>query len=278
MNWKDIEPSDLSQLKEIRIQYHQIVQVVSAVGRHYLDASEVDDNATLYWNRANGSLVGQWVQTESGPVRAGFQLSEAKLYLENSSTFEKLPVAGKTLGQLMVWMEEQAGRLALPTSGFSTDAPYELPTYPKLSSRGFDVEPGPMTHSLSSYYASSFEILDSLQWDFTVEADVLVYPHHFDQALSFKLKDSGSYDTSTFLTLGMSPGDEEFDAPYFYVNSWPHVDESVLKPLTAGRWYTSDWIGGLVTIEELWGVDNQREYLETFYKETSSQLQTFLLD
>ena len=278
MNWKDIEPSDLELLKEIRIQYHQAIQSISAVGRHFLEPSPSDENATLSWNRSKHSLVGKWVDTDHGSIRAGMSLTDAVIYLETAGTIDQFPLQGKTFGQLMVWLEEQVGRSGLPIASFSANLPYELPPYPKLGSKGFDLQAGELAAKFSYYFSNTYEVLDTLQWDFDEEGEVLVYPEHFDQALSVKLKDSGDVDTSTYVTLGMSPGDTEFAQPYFYVNSWPHVDETILKPLPAGSWYTEDWVGGLITAEDIWPVQNQKDYLTDFYRESSKQLRDFLLD
>ncbi len=278
MRWKDIKPSDLAALREIRIQYHQAIQAVAAVGRHFLEPLPFDENATLSWSRSNSSLVSKWITTDNGTLRAGFHLERAYVYVEDASSVDEFPIAGKNFGQLMVWMEEHTGKSGLPTASFSGNLPYELPDYPKIGSKGFDIEESEITRAFTSYFAASFEVLDALQWDFEVESEVLVYPHRFDQSLSVRLKDSGDPETSSYIALGMSPGDERFDQPFFYVNSWPHVEESVLKPLTAGRWFSEEWIGGLVTAEELWDVADQKSFLTDFYRQSASQLQAYLLD
>ena len=62
----------------------------------------------------------------------------------------------------------------------------------------------------------------------------------------------------------MSPGDESYQQPYFYVNPWPHLDADGLPPAPApGHWHRDGFVGAIATGEELLDCSNiQHELLD----------------
>ena len=50
----------------------------------------------------------------------------------------------------------------------------------------------------------------------------------------------------------MSPGDESYDEPYFYVNPWPRP-EMVQPPALDGNgiWHTEGWFGAVLPASRL---------------------------
>jgi hypothetical protein len=77
------------------------------------------------------------------------------------------------------------------------------------------------------------------------------WPHHFDIATYVSLE-AGDPETARAMGVGMSPGDESYDQPYFYVNPWPHLDSSELPdPPAPGHWHTDGYVGLIATAEEV---------------------------
>jgi len=50
----------------------------------------------------------------------------------------------------------------------------------------------------------------------------------------------------------MTPGDDSYAEPYFYVSPWPYPepDELPKLPPPAG-WHTTEWVGAVMTAEDL---------------------------
>lgn len=278
MSWSHLYPLELSELANVRDQLHQAVQSVAAVGRHFLPASKEDENAILQWIPNPKRLAGKWIDTPKGKFRASISFSEGRVFLidEQVKVIDSFEIHGNTFNQLMVWFEEHIGKLGLPVEDFSVNRPYELPDYPTRKKQPFDLSDMALSDAFAHYYANSRIILEKLRTVFTAAKETTVWPHHFDQAISVMLKDSGNPETSSYLGLGMSPGDNYYGQPYFYVNSWPYAEEGQLKPLKFGEWHHDDWVGAVFKAEQLWEAPNQPEAVMSFYREASKQLQRLL--
>ncbi len=89
--------------------------------------------------------------------------------------------------------------------------------------------------ALARYYGNVDRIL----------REVRCWPHHFDIGTVVDLKSTAE---GCSIGLGLSPGDESYDQPYFYVNPYPNPDLSALPPLLAGdHWHTQGWMGVVAT-------------------------------
>ena len=71
-----------------------------------------------------------------------------------------------------------------------------------------------------------------------------MWPHHFDIATRITLPDAK--DAS--IGLGMSPGDDSYDEPYWYVSPWPVPPATDTLPRLAptSSWHTKDWFGAVL--------------------------------
>ncbi len=279
MSWKHLAPFDPQALAGMRQQFHQAAQSVAAVGRFSLATSEDDGNAVLQWHTGLHALVGKWISGPVNEVRAGISILQGTIFIEKKeSGLSSLEIDNKTYPQLMTWLEGQVGEAGLPVNEFSASLPYEIPSYPTQKGAPFDVSNAEMRKALSNWYEDTDLVLSKLQPRFEQPMEMRVWPHRFDYAASVTLKDSGSADTSTYLGLGMSPGDENYDQPYFYVNSWPFVEEDRLKPLPYGSWHVDDWVGAVLLSEEVVREDRQVAMVTDFFLNASEQLRDLLLE
>jgi hypothetical protein len=51
--------------------------------------------------------------------------------------------------------------------------------------------------------------------------------------------------------IGVSPGDDSYEAPYLYVNPYPFSENIIHQPLPIGKWHTQGWNGIKVEWNEL---------------------------
>ncbi len=280
MNWEHASFDDKDRISSIKAQLHHVLQSCSAFGRHYLPASEEDENAVISWVPEEKIMVGKWVESESGLVRPGLDISSKTLIFqrENAET-SSLDIQGNSFAQLMMWLEGQAGESGLSVDKFSADLPYELPKYDTQKGSPFLLEDDEALEALLSLYHNAFLLCSNLRGKFSNVSEVRIWPHHFDLAISVKLKESGNADTSTYLGIGFSPGDDHYDEPYFYTNSWPFADDALLRDLSNGHWHIDDWVGGVLTLNELVEIKEglQEEKVFGFYESSTSQLSSIIL-
>jgi hypothetical protein len=79
---------------------------------------------------------------------------------------------------------------------------------------------------------------------------VRVWPHHFDIGTLIPLL--GPVGEEPSVGVGMSPGDQVYPEPYWYVTAGPMPGNPTLPRLAGkGRWHTEGWVGAI-----LLGTDN----------------------
>ncbi len=273
-HWRDFRPVDIDELAMVRNQYHQAVQSVAAVGRKFLPEVKNDKNGSLIWVPGLTRLAGQWVKG-SQSFRSSISFEDFCVYLvdDKVNTISKFELEGKTQSQMLIWLEEQIGKLGLDASDLTMNLPYKIPQYPTQSGEPFSVDLR-MAQELSKYYHNAFVSIRELAIDFGIKKpEIVIWPHHFDLAISIVLKDTGDEDTNTTIQMGISPGDHEFDQPYFYINTWPHVDTSHFEKLTNGAlWHEDEWTGAVLLIKHVMVTTNQKEIVDDFFKTTSEKL------
>jgi hypothetical protein len=50
---------------------------------------------------------------------------------------------------------------------------------------------------------------------------------------------------------GLSPGDDSYGEPYFYVSPHPTPPADCLGKLASGRWHTTGWTGAVLTATDI---------------------------
>ncbi|XOV92604.1 MAG: hypothetical protein ACFHWX_20655 [Bacteroidota bacterium] len=274
LDWRPFEPLDQSRLSNARNQFHVAIQNVASVGRRFLGESKTDGKATLFWIPGLSRMAGHWVDGKIR-FRSSLSLEDFTIYLvdERINTISSFSVKDATHRKIMLWLEEQIGKLGLSATELTLKLPYQLKYYPQLNGEPFDLDDREAMLELGRYYHNSFLVLRELKLKFEWEKEIYIRPHHFDLAINLVLRDSGDPETDTQITLGMMPGDDD-ELPYFYVSTWPNVHTSKFKSFdTPGSWIEEDWTGAILPIDELLSYDKdmQQILLGRFY-ETTYQL------
>lgn len=275
--WREFSSVDFHQLGKTREQYHHAVQAVSLVGRRFLPEGTAQ-RSTLVWVPGLFRLAGAWV-TANSTFRSSIGFDSFSFFLvdEKINLLASLDLNDKTYLQGLLWLEEHIARQGLKLTNLQMKLPYELPAYPTASGAAFDVNPE-MALELGKYYHNSYISMRELKLKLQLDTSIITWPKDFDQALTFVIKDSGEPETSTRLALGMSPGDKNFDRPYFYVSTWPFVDVNECPSLSNGAtWFSDEWTGAVLTADKLFG-RNQKATLDQFYQEATDLLVKMLTD
>lgn len=273
LDWRAFDPIENERISKVRDQFHVAIQNVAAVGRRFLGETKMDENATLFWVPGFSRLAGHWVEGRIR-FRSSLSFNDFNIYLvdDRVNTISNFAINGATHRQIMLWLEEQIGNLGLSASLLTLKSPYKIKEYPQLNGASFNLNDEAAIGELGKYYHNTFLVLRDLKMRLELKEEIQIWPHHFDAAIRIVLKDSGDPETNTSITLGMMPGDERINAPYFYVSTWPHVHTSKMKPFEEpGNWIEDDWTGAILKDVELKEADNQRAVLGTFY-ERSLQL------
>ncbi len=161
-------------------------------------------------------------------------------WVSGTPTREKLRA---TLGGPLDGMLAEQG--LKPAAG--AKLPYELPA----ANFARAVDEGPHLAALAAWFAAGAELLEALRKKHKRfkpgPGPIRCWPHHFDIATVIELEDPKKKNARS-IGIGLSPGDDYYAQPYFYLSPYPRPDTESLPELPAGgRWHTREFFGAVVT-------------------------------
>ena len=225
-------------LKEARRQAHYAVQWLAKAARNYIPKEPDESHTSLTWDTPHEALMLQPVTSGSIPFRMGLRLKDLALIVVTDHDITPVPLLGHTDRQVEAWvsasmMEQFVDRdLAINFPRL----PYALPPHPIAEGAryGDGLEDGALD-ALAGWLAQANTLLNNVRKT-EDSSPVRCWPHHLDIATLIVLDDSDGEDART-IGVGLSPGDETYDAPYLYVTPWPYPDEGTLPTLETGKWH-----------------------------------------
>ena len=123
---------------------------------------------------------------------------------------------------------------------------------------------------LASWFANANTLLASIQQRLIkrqlATSPVCCWPHHFDLATLTTLPKHAA-DATGYVGVGLSPGDEYYDEPYFYVSVYPKPDPAMLPSLPMfGHWHTHEFMAAIVPAHKIIGSKNQEAETDEFLR------------
>ncbi len=244
--WEPLGAVPPRDLGDARLQLHWAVQLVSALGHSVLEADDDDGHASMIWNVALDAMVGRPL----GALSAALRLRDLTLLLvEGDRAVAAHGLQGDSLMGGRSWLEAELSQRGVDTA---LSLPrHNMPMHGVGSGQPFGVDAAALVE-LSRWYANAHGVLTALASLCAAPAPVLCWPHHFDIAVVLTLDDDLDRDRS--INAGMSPGDEYYDEPYFYVTPWPPPRADMTFPaLSVGSWHHLGWCGAVATGSEILG-------------------------
>ncbi|MDJ0514107.1 MAG: DUF5996 family protein [Methyloceanibacter sp.] len=257
-----------SSLIEARAIAHKAVQLLAMVARANLKPEPDDSHSNLGWDVASKRFLTQPIAAGNNTLTIGLSLWPMHLDIsrvnERAVTFD---LDRRSFEDALHWLDGQLTQIGLePASKVSL--PYELP---EAVARVERFLPHATSNQLSTL-KTWFNLAQTVLSDFAKNhadltpgpSPVRCWPHHFDIATYVQLEPSGS-ETTRGIGAGMSPGDDSYSQPYFYVNPWPHLAASDLPDAPhPGHWHTDGYVGAVATAEQILTLDDIPDSLLSF--------------
>ncbi len=268
MGWIELKKISKKALAEARKQIHHAVQLPAITGRCLNPADQGDNFAALFWDKEQKILSGQ--RWEESDFRCGLKISDfALVVLKGKNEIkDSLKLDGKTYIEAFDWISRKVGSLGFDPKKLNIKLPYKIPEYPTANGVAFKFIDYNAFLEIQNYYSNAELILENIAKENDNISEVRCWPHHFDIAFHINVGKKNNSEKS--IGVGMSPGDESYNEPYFYISPWPYPEEiSKLPPLTGGAfWNTNGWVGAVLTSTTILNsfADQEKMVFKTVYK------------
>lgn len=96
------------------------------------------------------------------------------------------------------------------------------------------------------------------------------WPHHFDVGI-LKGYGKNSKDEDLWIGAGLSPGDDNYQTPYYYTNPYPAGEATDLPSLErGGKWHTKGFISAVLCAEDITVAQDQGQFVSGYLEEAVS--------
>jgi hypothetical protein len=260
--WQSLRPEESTHLTESRLQLHHAIQFASAAGISYLDPRPDDSHTNLEWLPALAGLFSRVIPARS-PFRLGVRLADLTLVIvsDRDQPLEKYRLHGRTLVETTEWIRAQIAGLGADSARYTLKRNFRIPSHSVELGDSFDASERAHFEELSQWFTDAASILNSLARSTHDAGEVRCWPRNFDIATRIQLAHGRT------IGVGLEPGDEYYDEPYFYVNMrpLPSAAEARSRPLWGrGTWHTYEWVGGVLTGSRLEGASAQERQVREF--------------
>ncbi len=271
-DWRPLRDIGQRRLSAARRQAHHAVQWLARAARAYVPSQPDDGHTNLGWDDTFDSFTTHRLKNGT---RLSLKIADLTLLLrgdEETARIQSFSLNGRTNALARQWLREQLGAKGLDPNALDAPSPYEMPARAITEGAAYGAadlaEP---LAELAAWFANAELSLVRVQGQMIecklAASDVRCWPHHFDLATlaSFPARTA---DTTGYVGAGLSPGDEYYDEPYFYVSVYPRPDSASLPPLPAlGHWHTHEFTAAIAPAHRIVTANNQKaavdEFLET---------------
>ncbi|MFB2834921.1 hypothetical protein [Floridanema evergladense] len=289
-SWQTVGNFQPEKLTESRLQLHYAVQFIAVTGAALAEPLPDYSHTSLAWNPALKMFTGVLIPAEK-PFRVAVDPIALTLIVldQQNNTIAAFPLQGKTMGEALNWLKEQISKLgANPDKIALPSYPQEdFPDHPVAHGAAFDATEQSALQELTNYYGNTNQILQELIAANGETFPIYTWPHHFDMAALILLPGTKNGEQMS-IGIGLSPGDTNYEEPYWYVTPYPFSETENLPNLDGdGFWHTQHWVGAVLRASQLaipTKIDadaeiaqNQKQQVETFLNSAFKLSKTLLL-
>lgn len=272
--WQPVRPEAATKLTDSRLQLHHAAQFGAAAGSSYLPHLPDHSHSSLEWVSALGGLFSAVI-----PARTAFRVGvrPVKLALlivsEDNQPIGEYHLHGRTIIEARDWIRSRIKLLGIDGSRYTLTRHYEIPRHDVTYGESFDASEPARFEELARWFANGAALLDSVSRSALVASEVRCWPHHFDIATLIEVAPDRT------IGVGMEPGDQYYDEPYFYVRMHPESAASRIRsrPLWgSGTWHTHDWVGAVLPGSRFGSVASQERQVREFLDSAISACRALL--
>ncbi len=257
--WEPLGRVNPEALVDTRVQLHWATCLVRAVGSTFLDPVS-GDPAQLVFDPLRHTLVGRPEPRGHAPA---LRLEDGALLLQapGGAPLDVLLLHGHTLGQGLDWLASAWSTcVAAPLRRPLAPPAHTLPAHSVGQGQPFYFHRAGPFQELALWFTNAAHLLASLATEHPGASPVRCGPMDFGLVTHLPLE-AGS------LAVGMSPGDDRWPQPYWYVCPHPAVEGEEPLPSLAphGRWDPAPRLAAVLPGSDLVAGDTaQRDQVRRF--------------
>jgi len=258
--WQYVGRVAATGLVDARQQLHHALQIIVSAPISYLEKRADDSHTNLEWLPELKSLGTNWLERGT---RMRLALRPETLSLlaidANEQVVSEFTLSGQTTDGAVAWLRGVLTAAGYDRAAFTTHKHYEIPSHPVAFGATYDLGDAAPFAELGRYYSNAHWLTSRVAAARSDAAPPRCWPHHFDLATLITLpRVAGRTDRS--VGVGLSPGDDSYAEPYFYVGPYPHPRTDRLRPLgSLGTWHTHGWVGAVLRGSEIAAFDEPRQ-------------------
>jgi hypothetical protein len=248
MSWQELGAVAPAHLKDARLQLHWAAQIIGATARSIIEPTPDDSHTSASWSVDGRLLEGQPTRTDP-PVRVGLGLSafDARVIdAESRAVRARRPLDGSTLDETFAWLVEELVSLGGESPRLERPS-YDMPAHDVQTGGRFEPCDPAAFEEMEGWFANAAHVLQRVSGDNPNASPVRVWPHHFDIATLVTLDPGKGSEEARSINVGMSPGDDTYEEPYWYVSPWPYPRDPGLPELeSGGHWHTEGFLAAVL--------------------------------
>jgi hypothetical protein len=261
---------DWHRLREARLQAHYAAQWLGRVGSAFIASQPDYSHTSMNWN---GALVGFTTGAMKDETRLGLRIDDLTFVFLNKEGKQtsSYPLNGRSDKDLRRWLDEQFAARGMQARLLDKTSPYEIPAHAIAKGAPYGVvEIASSLHELAGWFADAHSVLDAIRKQMTgrsfLVSPVRCWPHHFDLATLISL-DEAAGEHGRSVNVGLSPGDEYYDEPYYYVTPYPHPHPAALPSLPKlGHWHTRDFTAAIAPASRIVKAKDRKTETDDFLR------------
>ena len=238
---------DFQQLTEARIQLHYAIQPLAAISNALADSS----NKGLFWDDQLGFVTRAITTIKSYRLALDPIALTLNFLTDRDQVISTFALSDRTLTEAFIWTRAIVNGLG-GEGNLITPISYPPNDFPDSDlARGKTFQLKYLTSDLTEYYAIADQLLQDIVQQEPMASNVRIWPHHFDIATLISIPDEANGQEKS-VGVGLSPGDDGYNEPYWYVTPYPYPeDRSNLPTLDGdGFWHTEHWVGAVLTASQ----------------------------
>jgi hypothetical protein len=255
MKWRPFTDVDRRRLREARLQAHYALQWLARAARAYIPPQPDDSHTSLRWDHDFDCFMTRPWRDHS---RLSLQIASLTLALHGGepTDAQSLSLSGHTDADARQWLGERLGARGLDPQALDAPSPYGIPVHAIAQGAAYDANgTADALAETAACFANAEFFLNRIEKQMIEHkfsaSPVRCWPHHFDLA-TLTMLPTPDPDMTGYVGTGISPGDEHYDEPYFYVSVYPGPEPAALPALpTLGHWHTRDFIAAILPAHKI---------------------------